>query len=107
MPTSTSIATARNRPASPGIPGVTITVANGGTQVTDSNGHYSFANLQADTYSVSAPDPAANKHLFTMSPLDAAVALGEDTPDINFGYVPSDLRLRIRRHQPGSGASAQ
>ena len=72
----------------PGIPGVTITVANGGTQVTDSNGHYSFENLQANTYSVSAPDPAANKHLFTTSPLDAAVAVGADTPNVNFGYVP-------------------
>jgi uncharacterized protein (DUF2141 family) len=75
----------------PGIPGVTITVANGGTQVTDGNGHYSFENLQANTYSVSAPDPAANKHLFTTSPLGATVAVGADTPNVNFGYVPGQI----------------
>ena len=39
----------------PGIPGVTVILSTGATDVTDGNGFYSFDNLLAGTYFVTIP----------------------------------------------------
>jgi uncharacterized repeat protein (TIGR01451 family) len=43
-------------PDEPGIPGVTVTLNNGTTRVTDQNGDYRFDNLPDGTYSVTETD---------------------------------------------------
>jgi len=49
--------------------GVLITVAGNGTTTTAGDGRYAFADLDAGTYSVSAPATASGQQLFTASPL--------------------------------------
>ena len=39
----------------PGIPGVTVILSTGATDVTDDNGYYSFDNLLPGTYFVTLP----------------------------------------------------
>ncbi len=73
-----------------GIAGVTIT-GPGGTATTAADGSYSFSNLNAGTYSVSAPATASGKALFTASPLSVSVAAGGTSPNNNFGYVTGTI----------------
>src|SRR5207247_2541273 len=73
-----------------GIGGVAVTLsgAGSGTATTAADGSYTFANLNAGSYSVTAPTTAAGKALFTTSPLSVVLAAGEQRPNVNFGYVP-------------------
>jgi hypothetical protein len=73
-----------------GIAGVVIS-GPGGTATTAADGSYSFSNLNAGTYSVSAPATASGKALFTASPLSATVAAGGTSPNNNFGYVTGTI----------------
>src|SRR5262249_33922202 len=69
-----------------GIAGVAIT-GPGGTATTGADGSYSFNNLDAGTYPVSAPATATGKQLFTPSPLNVTIAAGATSANNNFGYV--------------------
>ncbi len=69
------------------IGGVTVTLSNGATTTSAANGSYSFSNLTAGSWSVSAPAVAGDKGLFTASPLTVTLAAGEVRPNLNFGYV--------------------
>ncbi len=71
----------------PGIAGVTIALAGGGTIVTAADGSYAFSSLNAGDYSVMAPASAGATTLFTMSPLSVTLAAGQTQPNVNFGYV--------------------
>ena len=72
------------------IGGVVITGPSG-TTTTAADGSYSFSNLDAATYAVSAPSTANGKALFTTSPLNVVVTAGETSPNNNFGYVTGGL----------------
>src|SRR5262249_61749579 len=61
------------------------------TATTAADGSYSFSNLDAATYSVSAPSSTSGKALFTASPLSVVVAAGATSADNNFGYVTGGL----------------
>lgn len=71
----------------PGLSGVTITLAGGGTATTSATGAYSFTGLAAGTKSVSAPATASGFTRSTPSPLSADLAAGGSVPNLNFGYV--------------------
>jgi hypothetical protein len=77
-----------------GIGGVTITMSSGGTPVTvttASDGGYSFPDLDANNYDVSAPSIAAGKVIDTATAIPIGLQPGENRPDVNFGYVPGGL----------------
>jgi hypothetical protein len=72
--------------------GLTVTLkdSNGNTidtTTTADDGTYSFANLLAGTYSISAPSSAGGYALGTASALAVTLAAGQNVPDNNFGYV--------------------
>ena len=70
----------------PGLSGVTITLTNGGTAVTGSNGAYAFTGLLAGDKEVKAPDTASGFSRGTPGTLMAALAAGGSVPNLNFGY---------------------
>jgi uncharacterized protein (DUF2141 family) len=74
-----------------GIGGVVITGPSGGTTTTAADGSYSFSNLNAGTYSLSAPSSASGKALFTASPLSVTIAAGATSANNNFGYVTGTI----------------
>ena len=74
-----------------GIPNVTISGPNGETTATGADGSYHFDNLDGGLYSVSAPATAAEKLLFTSTPLSITVAEGAFSPNNDFGYVTGGL----------------
>ncbi len=74
-----------------GLGGVVITGPAGGTTTTAADGSYSFSNLDAGTYSLSAPSTASGKALFTTSPLSVDLAAGATSANNNFGYVTGGL----------------
>jgi SdrD B-like domain len=89
----------------PGIAGVVISLAGspGGTATTVADGSYSFANLDAGAYSVSAPAIASGKGLVTPSPLNPSVTAGQNTPDVNFGYLAGGISGTVFSDTNGNG----
>ena len=75
----------------PLLAGVTITLTKPdgtkATTTTDANGKYSFTNLTAGTYTVTAPGTASGLSLSTSATLTVSVTAGQDTPNNNFGYT--------------------
>jgi hypothetical protein len=74
-----------------GLGGVVIGGPGGTTKTTAADGSYSFGDLDAGLYSVSAPSTATGKALVTASPLSVSVSAGATSPDNNFGYVTGGL----------------
>ncbi len=74
----------------PVLPGVVIT-GPGGTATTQADGSYSFNNLSAGGYSISAPTAVSVYTLETTSPLSVTVAAGQSSPNNNFGYVTATI----------------
>jgi hypothetical protein len=72
----------------PGLAGVAVvlTGAASGTASTASDGSYSFENLNAGAYAVSAPAAAAGLMRSTPSPVRAMLAAGASRTNLNFGY---------------------
>ncbi len=68
-----------------------ITGPSGATTTTAADGSYSFSNLNAGTYSVSAPATASGKARFTPSPLSVTIAAGATSANNNFGYVTGTI----------------
>jgi hypothetical protein len=87
----------------PGIDNVLISLSGplSGNTTTQIDGSYSFAELPAGTYSVSAPPTAAGKTLTTPSPLTVELDPGEIQPNVNFGYRAVAFRTQT---QGGWGA---
>jgi parallel beta-helix repeat protein len=79
----------------PGIGGVTVTLtlpnASTATTTTAGDGSYLFGTLPAGDHAVSAPPAAAGKALFTPSPLNVTLAVGETRTGIDFGYVTGSI----------------
>src|SRR5262249_27930830 len=73
----------------PGLGGVLITLSNGATTTTAADGSYSFTNVSAGSYTVSAAATASGYTLGTPSPLSVTVALNQTTANVNFGYITS------------------
>jgi len=74
----------------PGLSGITVTLSgpNGTvTTTTGANGFYSFSNLQAGSYTVSAPSTAAGEALETTGSLSDTLLVGQTVSDVDFGYV--------------------
>jgi len=74
-----------------GLGGVLITGPSGATTTTAADGSYSFSNLNAGTYSVSAPSTASGLARFTASPLSVTIAAGATSANNNFGYVTGTI----------------
>lgn len=70
----------------PGLAGVMITLAGGGTATTAADGAYTFSGLAAGTQTLSATETASGFTLGTPSPLSASLPAGASVPDLNFGY---------------------
>lgn len=70
----------------PGLSGVSITLASGGSTTTGANGAYSFSGLAGGTHSVTAPETASGFTLGTDASLSASLPAGGAVPDLNFGY---------------------
>ena len=67
--------------------GVTVTLSTGATMPSAADGSYSFTNLDAGHFTVSAPALAGGRKLHTASPLSVSLAEGENKGGNNFGYV--------------------
>ncbi len=87
-----------------GIPGVTVTLKNGGTTVattiTDANGAYTFGGLSADTYVV-VVTPPANSKLTYPSPYcnhQTTITLGkcQNVTGVNFGYTGTQCAVVVK-----------
>lgn len=67
-----------------GLGGVKVTLSNGTTVNTDTNGQYSFATLRAGTYTVTISDWDATQYAFATTTASVTVATGESKV-ANFG----------------------
>lgn len=70
----------------PGLSGVSVSLAGGGSATTAADGGYSFSGLAAGTQTVTAPGTASGFTLGTPSALSANLPAGGAVPDLNFGY---------------------
>jgi hypothetical protein len=72
---------------------VTLTDSTGATRTatTAADGSYSFTNLAAGAYTVSAPSTASGQALETAATLSVALAAGATAPNKNFGYVTGTI----------------
>lgn len=70
----------------PGLSGVSINLASGGSATTSANGSYAFSGLAGGSQTVTAPGTASGFTLGTPSSLSANLPAGGAVPDLNFGY---------------------
>src|SRR5439155_534447 len=67
--------------------GVTVTLNTGAMVITAADGSYTFADLAAGSYTVTAPDTTGGKKLSTPNPRTVSITGGEHKGGNNFGYV--------------------
>ncbi len=87
-----------------GIGGVVITGRAAPRRTTAADGSYSFSNLDAGSYNVSAPSTASGKARSTPSPLSVALTAGQNSPNNNFGYIQGGLSGFAYVDANGNGA---
>jgi hypothetical protein len=94
--------------ASGGLGGVTVSLSlNGSTVATATSaadGSYTFPNLPAGNYSVSAPAIFAGRNLNTVNPLAVTLAAGENRKSVNFGYLCGGIEGMIYSDLSGNGS---
>jgi hypothetical protein len=69
-----------------GLSGVSLSLSNGMTTVSDANGEYTFTALSNGTYTVTA---AAVDGYTNTTPLSASVTIAGANQDVDFGYLAS------------------
>lgn len=95
----------------PGLAGATITLSNGATTTTDSNGYYTFADLPAGNYTITVQVPAGWVPTFDADGIaspgtaTAALAAGQSLDSLDFGYQERTAIVgdRVWRDDNGDG----